>query len=94
MKKYYVLMYELVDDYLTRRTEFREEHLRRARELQAQGEIILAGAFSDPPDQALFVFHSNDTATAEKFAAHDPYVKHGLVKRWTVRPWTVVIGNA
>ncbi|MHA7237949.1 YciI-like protein, partial [Burkholderia pseudomallei] len=23
----------------------------------------------------------------------DPYVANGLVKRWRVRPWTVVIGK-
>ena len=30
---------------------------------------------------------------AEDFARNDPYVVHGLVARWEVRPWTVVIGN-
>jgi len=30
----------------------------------------------------------------ESFARHDPYVINGLVKRWEVRPWTAVIGNA
>jgi uncharacterized protein YciI len=30
---------------------------------------------------------------AESFAASDPYVVNGLVTRWTVRPWTVVVGN-
>jgi hypothetical protein len=27
------------------------------------------------------------------FAHTDPYVTGGLVKRWEVRPWTVVVGN-
>jgi len=32
-----------------------------------------------------------DTATS--FAQNDPYVLHGLVKHWKVRPWSVVIGD-
>jgi uncharacterized protein len=28
----------------------------------------------------------------ERFATHDPYVVHGLVTGWTIRPWNVVIG--
>jgi uncharacterized protein YciI len=30
---------------------------------------------------------------AEEFARDDPYVVNGLVVRWTVREWTIVIGN-
>jgi uncharacterized protein YciI len=28
----------------------------------------------------------------ERFAEQDPYVRHGLVTRWTVRAWNVVVG--
>jgi uncharacterized protein YciI len=28
----------------------------------------------------------------ERFAEQDPYVVHGLVTAWTVRPWNVVVG--
>jgi uncharacterized protein YciI len=90
---YFVLMYDLVDDYLTRRAPFREQHLKVANELKARGEIVLGGAFADPPDKALLVFHANDRSAAEKFAQNDPYVINGLVKRWEVRAWTIVIGN-
>jgi len=27
------------------------------------------------------------------FVGQDPYVRHGLVRSWKVRPWNVVIGN-
>jgi uncharacterized protein len=90
---YFALMYELVDDYLTRRAEFREQHLKMANELKARGEIVLAGAFADPPDKALLVFNAGDRSVAENFARRDPYVINELVKRWEVRAWTVVIGN-
>jgi len=29
---------------------------------------------------------------ASRFAEADPYVLHGLVLRWRVRPWTTVVG--
>ena len=54
---YYALLYELVEDMVTRRVPFREEHLRLAREAHERGELVLAGALSDPVDRALLVFH-------------------------------------
>lgn len=90
---YYALIYDVVDDYITRRSEFRTEHLRLAKEAKERKELLLAGAFSDPADQALLIFHSSDASVAENFAKNDPYVLNGLVKKWRVRPWTVVVGN-
>jgi uncharacterized protein YciI len=90
---YYVLIYYVVDDYLARRAAFRDEHLRLAREAHRRGELLLGGAFSDPADRALLVFRAPDRRAAEDFARNDPYVRNGLVTRWEVRPWTVVIGN-
>lgn len=90
---YYALIYDVVDDYITRRTEFRAEHLRLAREAKERKELVLAGAFSDPADQALLIFHAVDASVAENFARNDPYVINGLVKKWRVRMWTVVVGN-
>jgi uncharacterized protein YciI len=41
----------------------------------------------------LLVFRAADRSVVEAFARSDPYVLAGLVTRWEVRPWTVVIGN-
>ncbi len=90
---YYALIYYVVDDYVSRRAAYREEHLRLAREAHRRGELLLAGAFSDPADRALLVFRASDGSVVEDFARHDPYVISGLVTRWEVRPWAVVIGN-
>ena len=90
---YYVLIYHLVDDYMIRRGKFREEHLKLAKELNERGEMILAGAFSDPPDKALLIFHVADKSVIEDFIRNDPYVKNGLIAKWEIRAWTVVIGN-
>jgi len=90
---YYALIYETVDDYVARRAEFREMHLRIAREARERGDLILAGAFNDPVDRALLVFHVNDKSKVEDFARKDPYVVNGLVRKWEVRPWKVVVGQ-
>jgi uncharacterized protein YciI/heme-degrading monooxygenase HmoA len=90
---YYALIYEVVDDYVARRGEFREQHLRAAREVREQGELVLAGAFAEPVDRALLVFRTNEKSKVEEFARKDPYVVNGLVKKWEVRPWKVVVGH-
>jgi uncharacterized protein len=90
---YFALFYEAVDDFIARRTPFREEHLRLAREARARGELLLAGALADPPAAALLIFQSGGPEAAQSFAYNDPYVKNGLITRWKVRPWTVVVGN-
>ena len=90
---YFALFYDVVEDFVSRRTPYRDAHLGLAREAHARGELLLAGALADPADGALLIFQSGDAATAESFARDDPYVKNGLVARWRVRPWTVVVGN-
>jgi uncharacterized protein YciI len=90
---YFALIYEVVDDFVSRRAPFRAEHLRLATALHGRGEIVLAGALADPPDGALIIFRCADKSTPEAFARQDPYVLNGLVKKWTVRPWTVVVGQ-
>ena len=90
---YYAVFYEVVDDFVARRGEFREAHLHRVSESYARGELILGGALAEPADRALLVFHVADKQTVLSFVQSDPYVVNGLVKKWEVRPWNVVTGN-
>jgi uncharacterized protein YciI len=90
---YFALFYEVVDDFVNRRLPYREEHLKLARDAYARGDLVLAGALAQPADGALLVFRGEQPTAAESFARHDPYVINGLVLRWHVRPWTVVVGN-
>jgi uncharacterized protein YciI len=89
---YWLLRYDLVDDYLERRAPLREAHLALAREAQERGDLRLAGALADPADEAVLVFMTDDVSVVEDFARNDPYVDHGLVTSWTVRRWNVVLG--
>jgi uncharacterized protein YciI len=90
---HYLLTYDLAPDYLERRAEFRNEHLKLAWESQERGEMVLAGALGEPADRALLVFNCDSAETPQLFAAQDPYVTHGLVRAFHVRPWNTVIGD-
>jgi uncharacterized protein YciI len=91
--QYFALSYEVVPNFIERRTPFREAHLRLVRDAHDRGLLVLAGALGDPPDGALLVFRSDSAAAVEDFARADPYVREGLVTGWHVRPWMVVIGG-
>jgi len=91
---YYLLFYDVVGDFVSRRLPHRQEHLRLAEEAHRRGELVLAGALADPADRAVLLFRGADRSVAESFARSDPYVTSGLVERWEVRAWSVVIGAA
>ncbi len=90
---YYALFYDVVDDFVSRRMPYRDEHLRLAGEAHRRGHLLLAGALGDPADRALLVFRTPDRTVVEDFARNDPYVTHGLVTRWEARLWAVVVGT-
>ena len=90
---YFVLLYEVVDDFINRRAPFRSEHLKLLEQAHRRGELVMAGAFADPVDGAALVFCGSDPAVAARFAETDPYVANGLVANWRVRGWNVVIGG-
>ena len=90
---YYILFYETVENYVEKRAPYREEHLAYAQAAHARGELFLAGALAEPADKAVLVFKGESPDGARAFAEGDPYVKAGIIARWEVRPWTVVIGG-
>jgi hypothetical protein len=90
---HYLLIYDLAPDYLERRGQFRNEHLKLAWDASARGELVLGGALADPVDNAVLLFKGDSPQAAERFVAADPYVKNGLVAKWKVRPWTTVVGE-
>jgi uncharacterized protein YciI len=89
---HYLLLYDVVPDYVTRRVPLRAAHIAHARAAVARGELVLAGALANPPDGAVLLFRGESPAAAEAFAAADPYVLNGVVTKWRVREWTTVVG--
>ena len=90
---FYILFYQTVENYIEKRVPFREAHLALARKAHEEGTLVMAGALADPADGAVLVFRGDGPGVAEAFAKNDPYVKNGLIEKWYVRPWTVVIGG-
>lgn len=90
---HFILFYDVVDNFVERRTPFRGAHLGAVRGAFDRGDLILAGALAEPADGAVLVFRGTSAETAEGFARNDPYVKNGLVTSWRVRKWMTVIGD-
>ena len=90
---YFALFYDVVEDFVARRTPHREAHLALATESHRRGELLLGGALGDPVDRALLVFRAAERSIVEEFVRRDPYVIAGLVRRWEIRPWAVAIGG-
>ena len=90
----YLLFYDYSSDYLERRGAFRAEHLALAWDAQSKGHLVLAGALANPADGAVLHFRGDSFTAVQEFAKDDPYVRNGLVKRWRVREWTTVVGDA
>ena len=90
---HYLLFYEVGEDYVARRAEFRSAHLELAWAASNRGDLVLAGALADPVDGALILFKGDSPSVAENFARVDPYVTSGIVKRWHVRQWNTVAGE-
>jgi uncharacterized protein YciI len=90
---HFLLIYDVSPDYLARRGEYRNAHLKLAWDAHERGELLLGGALADPADGAILLFQGETGEAAERFAMADPYVANGLVQRWRVRPWTTVVGD-
>ncbi len=91
---YYLLFYDYCENVIERRTPYREGHLKLARESLERGDLVMAGALTDPVDGAVFVFRTSDTTRIEEFIRSDPYVSNGIVTGWRIRGWTVGVGGA
>jgi uncharacterized protein YciI len=89
---HYLLLYDVVPDYVARRAAFRDAHLALAWAAHDRGDLLLGGAFEDVREGAALLFTGASPAAAEAFAAADPYVLNGLVARWRVLPWLTVAG--
>jgi uncharacterized protein YciI len=90
---HYVLFYEYAPDYLERRANYRDAHLRLAWAAHERGELILGGAFSDNLSGGMLLFRCDSPEVPLQFAAEDPYVTNRVVVRHHVRPWMTVVGK-
>ena len=90
---HYLLFYDVVPDYASKRMPFRAAHLEYAQRAVDRGELVLGGALANPIDASVLLFRASSPAVVETFAREDPYVRSGLVTKWQVREWTTVVGK-
>lgn len=90
--KTFLVTYSYVPDMVERRQPHRSEHLAYLKEAFEKGQIIMAGAVTDPVDGGLLIMRADESSELLAFAANDPYAKAGLLRGVTVREWTVVLG--
>jgi uncharacterized protein YciI len=88
-----------VADSLSKRLAARPAHLERLQVLQNEGRLLLAGPHpaidSENPGDAgftgsLIVAEFTDLATAQQWAAADPYIDAGVYAKVSVKPFKKV----
>ena len=87
----YAVRYGYVPDMDSRREPHRTDHLAFLRAHGEQGDMLLAGALTDPVDGAWFVVRAASEQAAYSLMSEDPYVQAGLVRSITVRSIVLVV---
>lgn len=90
---YFILFYETVDNYVELRKPYRKAHLDILTVALENKQVVLGGALEDPADKAVIIWKVDDIKVVEEFVANDPYVLNGLISKYEIRPWNVVIEN-
>ncbi len=96
----YAIISEDIDNSLEKRLSVRPAHIERLQELKKEGRLILAGPHpaidnEDPGTNgftgSLIVAEFDSLESAQQWADIDPYIKAGVYKRVTVKPFKKVL---
>ena len=91
---HYLLFYEKAPDFEDRQKPLSVAHRDYLQTFATRGDLILGGSLENPTDgSAVLLFKADSAAAVEAVAQGDPYVKGGIVIKWSVRPWDLVIGS-
>jgi hypothetical protein len=97
---WYVIIGEDIENSLELRMDAREAHLDRLKELVNQGRILVGGPMpaidsNDPGDAgftgSVIIAEFDSQTAAQEWANEDPYVKTGVFKHVTVKPFKKVL---
>ncbi len=97
---FYMIYGEDSDNSLASRLSVREQHIARLKTLQTQGRLLLAGPCPaidcEEPGEAgftgsLIVAEFESLEDAQSWADKDPYIKAGVYKKITVKPYKKVL---
>ncbi len=96
----YAIISEDIDNSLEKRLSVRPAHVERLQKLKSEGRLILAGPHpaidnEDPGTNgftgSLIVAEFDSLESAQQWADIDPYIKAGVYKRVTVKPFKKVL---
>jgi uncharacterized protein len=82
----YVLFQDSADDVATKAAAHFAAHKARWAEFTATGSSLMIGTFANPQEDGAMGIPTSREA-AEEFARSDPFVLHGVVRRWYIRKW-------
>ena len=85
----YVLLYDSAADVLAKAPLHFAAHSARLDHFHAEGTLLMVGAFGNPVEEGSMAIFTTRQA-AEDFVAGDPFVQHGVVRRWHIREWNEV----
>jgi len=84
--------YASMDDAMQRSPGELAAHIARSKEWQADGKLVMAGAFLDKPEEpvtTMAVLHTREDA--EEYMAGDPFAVAGMVESFEIRPWASIV---
>jgi uncharacterized protein len=89
---YYVvfctLKYRSLVEAKTEAAEKIAAHIKRSKELHANGTLLMAGAFLDKPDEPLSTMGVlTSRQAAEEYLKGDPFYLDGSMTQWSIREW-------
>jgi len=96
----YAIISEDIENSLPKRLPVRQAHLERVEQLVAEGRLVIAGPHpaidSEDPGEAgftgsLIIARFDSLEAARAWADDDPYVKAGVYRRVTVKPFRQVL---
>lgn len=89
---YYVVFavtaYESLEDAFAKAPDMIAAHIKRSKEFQARGTILMAGAFlNNPQGPESMMAIATTREAAEEYIKGDPFVLAGQVRTWYIREW-------
>lgn len=87
---YFLLIYNLTDNYIQKRQAHRKAHFNHIMAFRERGEFIMGGAYQNEK-QAALVFKTKSKEIVEDFVKNDPYFLNGVVTSYEIEAWNVVI---
>src|SRR5205085_12106150 len=88
----YVVFYESADDVRAKAPVHFAAHRARWKEFADRGTLLMIGTFANPQDEGSMAIFTTREA-AEEFVESDPFILHGVVKRYVIREWNEALAG-